>query len=566
MKKKIFINISLLATVAVLLVSILLVSIFYNFNIHEQKGFLKDHTGIIAKSLEIMDFKNIETIINNDNPNFRSTIVDNTGKVIVDSSVNPTELENHLYRDEIQEAFHKGTGESIRYSTTISKNTYYYAILLDNNSVLRVSIQTDNMLSVFISTLPAVLLIILSILIISLLISSILVKEIFIPLEETASNINNILSGEDYNKLEIYDELIPFIKIVAKQKQEIDRNIKTLTEKADTIEVITSNMKEGLILVDNNKVILSANLSGITTLGGSDKTSHYGDDFITLCRNIDINQALNDAINLGDSKDITTKFYDKYLNLLINPVKSNDTVLGAVILVVDSTEKYKLELIRSEFSSNVSHELKSPLTTINGYAEMIQTGMAKEEDISRFASIIRNEGLRLLDIIDSVIRLSKIEEKQTKEFSSIDLYSITNSVIGRLSLQSENKHIQINISGEQTIINGNETMITELLFNLIQNSIKYTNSYGKVCVFIYKDEINSYIKVSDTGIGIPLDVQDRVFERFYIVDKSRAKQNQSTGLGLAIVKHIVEYHNGSISLKSVEDIGTEIIVKIPLHL
>lgn len=563
MKKKIFMNISLLATTAVLLVSILLVSIFYNFNILEQKRILKDYTHIVAKSLEIMDYKDSQKIINNENPNFRSTIVDNTGVVIMDSSVNPIELENHLYRDEIQEALHMGTGESIRYSTTIGKNTYYYAILLSNNTVLRISIQTDNMLSVFISTLPAVLLIISSILIISFIISSILVKKIFIPLEETTSNIDNILSGEDYNKLEIYDELIPFIKILAKQKEEIDRSIKDLKEKADTIEVITSNMKEGLILVDNNKIILSANLSGITTLGGSDKISYYGDSFIKLCRNIDINQSLNDAINLEDSKDITTKFYDKYLNLLINPVKSNGTVLGAVILVVDSTEKYNLELIRREFSSNVSHELKSPLTTINGYAEMIQTGMAKDEDISRFASIIRSEGLRLLDIIDSVIRLSKIEEKQTKEFSSIDLYLITKSVVGRLSLQSEKKDIKINITGEKTIINGNEIMISELLFNLIQNSIKYTNPYGSVCVFIYKDENYSYIKVSDTGIGIPISVQDRVFERFYIVDKSRAKQNQSIGLGLAIVKHIVEYHNGFISLKSVENVGTEIIVKFP---
>lgn len=428
---------------------------------------------------------------------------------------------------------------------------------------LKIPIPTDIVYSLFISILPAVLLIILSILIISFLISSILVKKIFIPLEETASNIDNILSGEDYNKLEIYDELIPFIKIVAKQKEEIDRHIKDLKEKADTIEVITSNMNEGLILVDNNKTILSANLSGIRTLGGSDKTSYYGNDFIKLCRNVDINQSLMDAITLGDSKDITTKFYDKYLSLLINPVKSNGAVLGAVILVVDSTEKYKLELIRREFSSNVSHELKSPLTTINGYAEMIQTGMAKQEDITRFASIIRSEGLRLLDIIDSVIRLSKIEENQTKEFSSIDLYSITKSVVGRLSLQSEKKDIKINITGNKTIINGNGIMISELLFNLIQNSIKYTNPDGRVCVYIYKDENYSYIKVSDTGIGIPNSVQDRVFERFYIVDKSRAKQNQSIGLGLAIVKHIVEYHNGSISLKSVENVGTEIVVKLP---
>ena len=323
-------------------------------------------------------------------------------------------------------------------------------------------------------------------------------------------------------------------------------------------------MQEGLILVDNNKVILSANSAAIKILKGSDKISYYKDDFIKLCRNIDINQALKDSINSHEPKDITTKIDDKYLIFFINPVKSNDIVFGAVILVVDSTEKYKLELIRKEFSSNVSHELKSPLTTINGYAEIIQTGIAKEEDITKFAGIIRSEGLRLLEIIDSVIRLSNIEEAQTKDFSSIDLYSISNSVIERLNLESDKKQIKINIQGENIVINANETMISELLFNLIQNSIKYTNPQGKINVNVYKDINNSYIKVSDTGIGIKLEDQDRIFERFYIVDKSRAKQNNSIGLGLAIVKHIVEYHDGSIIIESVENQGTEITVSFPI--
>lgn len=564
MKRKIFLNISLLATTSVLLVSLLLVYIFYNFNIREQNKFLKNYTHVVGKSLELMDFNDIEAIIDNQNSNFRSTIVDSTGKVIVDTSTDPSKLDNHLYRDEIQEAFKSGTGKSMRYSTTIGKNTYYYAILLSNNEVLRISIQADNILSVFISTLPAVFLIIISILIISFLISSILVKKIFIPIEETATNIDNITSGEDYNKFHIYDELIPFIKILAKQKEEINRNIKALKEKADTIEVITSNMKEGLILVDFNKIILSANLAGIINLGGKDKSSYYGVEFIKLCRNININQVLNDVLSLGINKDITSKSNEKYLNLLVNPVKSNGTILGAVILVVDSTEKFKLEMIRREFSSNVSHELKSPLTSINGYAEMIQTGMVKDEDIPKFASIIRNEGLRLLDIIDSVIRLSKIEEEQTKEFFPINLLLITESVVERLSSQWENKDIEVDIIGDKIIINGNETMMSELLFNLIQNSIKYTNPNGKVCISVYKDENYSYIKVCDNGLGIPPDAQDRIFERFYTVDKSRSKHNKSIGLGLAIVKHIVEYHNGSIDLNSVENVGTRITVKIPI--
>ncbi len=239
------------------------------------------------------------------------------------------------------------------------------------------------------------------------------------------------------------------------------------------------------------------------------------------------------------------------------------SILGALILVVDYTEKHMLEMARREFSSNVSHELKTPLTIINGYAEMIETGMVKQDDIKRFSRIIREEGTRLLYLIDSIMKLSKIEEKQVKEYFPIDVYSIAKDTVNKLSIAALDKNIDLKVSGNEAIINGNQTMIEELLYNLIDNGIKYTRPFGRVSVSIEKYEDYCYIKVSDTGIGIPKKDQDRVFERFYTVDKSRSRKTQSTGLGLSIVKHIVEYHNGTIELRSEENKGTEITVILP---
>ncbi len=516
--------------------------------------------------LETMEFKDFESITNIENLGYRITVVENNGRVIFDSTTDPTYLENHIGREEIQEALEKGHGESIRYSTTIQRNTYYYAILLPNNLILRISRDFDSMISVFMKMIPGIIFIILSIVIISFIIAPTLTRKILRPIEETTLNIESIISGKEPRDINTYDELLPFIQAVSKQNQKINAYIRALKERADTLETVTSNMNEGLIIVDKDKKILLANPSSIRILGGIETISYTNNSFIRLCRNLEINQALHDCINIIESKDITIKLSDKYLNILINPIMSEEAIQGALILLVDYTEKYKLEMARREFSSNVSHELKTPLTIINGYAEMIETGMAKQEDIKRFSRIIREEGTRLLFLIDSIMRLSKIEEKQVKEYSPIDIYSIAKDIVKRLSIVALDKNIDVSIYGNKTIINANQTMIEELLYNLIDNGIKYTKPLGKVNVDIKKDKEHCYIKVSDTGIGIPKEDQDRIFERFYTVDKSRSRKTKSTGLGLSIVKHIVGYHNGRIELESEENRGTEITVILPRNL
>lgn len=519
---------------------------------------------MFVNTLEILKFKDTEDILNKENLNYRTTIIDSSGKVIYDSIENPRTMENHIDRDEVRKAVDKGTGESIRYSTTKGKDTYNYAIMLSNKSIVRVSIQISNISSVFMNIMPWVVLITLTVLFIAFIVSSILTDKIIKPVNVTSQNLERIIDGEDIEEVSIYDELLPFIRTVKHQSREIRRYIKVLNEKVDSIETIISNMEEGLILVDKDKNILSINPSAINLLGGDNKNTYTNENFMKLCRDIELNEILTQTIEVEENIDIIIKLHNKYLNLLINPIISDGYIHGMAILIVDSTEKYKLDLMRKEFSANVSHELKTPLTTINGYAEMLELGMVKDEDINKFASTIKNEGIRLLKIIDSIIRLSKIEEKTEDDFMEINIYSLAESVVKRVSKLAEEKDIKINLSGDNVVINGNKTMLDELLHNIIENSIKYTNTLGTVDVEIKKQNSEAYIKVKDTGIGIPKADQERIFERFYVVDKSRSKKINSTGLGLSIVKHIVEYHKGTINLKSEEGKGTEILIKFPL--
>jgi two-component system phosphate regulon sensor histidine kinase PhoR len=376
-------------------------------------------------------------------------------------------------------------------------------------------------------------------------------------------NIEKSTDHRDLSKFIIYDEIMPLIKKVENQEKQIKYNIKSLEEKAALMDVINSSMEEGLILIDKNKKILSANDRGIDLLQGDNRHSYYGTDFIKLSRSIKLHDNLDKSINTNSSEELILNQGEKYLNIYINPVLIDKSLVGLVILVVDFTKKYKIDLMRREFSANVSHELKTPLTSINGYAEMIENGMVKDEDIKKFATIIRAEGSRLLNLIDSIIKLSKIEESEyNNDFNLIDIYNIGKNTIDNLNLIAVQKNIELSLLGKNTFINGNKNMIEELIYNLLDNGIKYTPSGGIVNLEISSQSGWAIIKVTDTGMGIPESQQSRIFERFYTVDKSRSNKNKSTGLGLSIVKHIVEQHHGKINLVSEVNKGTKITIKI----
>ncbi len=562
MKKRIYLNLLLVTTMAVLITTGLLVVIFYNFHIDKEKESIKDMANVTANYLELSNINSIEKIVNN-NPNIRATLINKNGEVIFDTNKDEINMDNHSNRPEFIEAIKKGTGESIRYSTTLDKDTYYYAVLLSNGNILRIAEETDNMLSVFLSILPGVFIIMFLILFVSMSASSLLSSKILKPINNIADNMESLLTKNELNTLEIYDELLPFIKTLVKQSEKINSQLRDITEKADIMDTIMSNMNEGLILVDNDKYILSINKSGMDLLQGNSQMDYTSKSFINICRNIKINNAIDEVLKNKNNNELILNLNSKYIYVFISPVFTNNKPLGAIVLLIDYTEKHKIEQMRKEFSANVSHELKTPLTSINGYAEIIEGGIAKEDDIKKFASIIRKEGTRLLNLIDSIIRLSKIEENEPKkDFQPIDIYSIGKNIIDNLNLIAKDKNIHLSIAGQKTIIQGNKPMLEELIYNLLDNAIKYTDANGTVKLEISSEHSRGIIKVIDTGIGIPVEHQDRIFERFYIVDKSRNKKTQSTGLGLSIVKHIVEYHNGNINLFSAPSKGTEIIVKI----
>ncbi|OLS03423.1 sensor histidine kinase [Tissierella creatinophila] len=441
-------------------------------------------------------------------------------------------------------------------------------LFIFNNFYINNKIElAHNIFPLFLITLPAFIIIIALIFIISSYLSSVLSDQILKPINYVGENIERLLIKNELDTLNIYDELLPFVKALIFQSEKIKHQLEDIAQKNDITKTIISNMKEGLIFVDNKRDILSINKSAIEILEGNEAFNYKSKSFITICRNSALNLELDKVLEEGNDFERIIELNGRYIYFFINKVFSEDKSLGVIILMFDYTQKHKLDLIRKEFSSNVSHELKTPLTSINGYAEMIETGIAKGEDIKKFASIIRDEGLRLLELINSIIKLSKIEDDSykrdfsyKKDFEDVNLYSISIDVIEKLKLIASEKNIDLKLIGSDQNIKANKVMIKELLYNLIENAIKYTPNEGKVTIEILNDSNFTVLKVKDTGIGISKEDQKRIFERFFMVDKSRTKNKNSTGLGLSIVKHIIEYHNFKISLISEIDRGSQFII------
>jgi len=563
LKKRIFKNFSILAIITAILTAVLISVIFYNFYITSEWESLRNTGYILANTMTNEKYRDFNYLnkIKDQNPNLRLTVVDSKGVVLFDSDTDEGKMENHLERPEIKSAIENGNGESTRYSSTLGKDTHYFSILLSNDLVLRIARDSENMFSALSNILPWILVILILVISLSFLMSSLLTKKILKPIQGVTENIDKLIKGVELKEVEIYDELLPFTKAVNRQSLEIKEYIKELKEKADTIQVITQNMSEGFMIIEKNKKIVLVNNSAIRLLETRDDRDYYGENFIVLSRDMEINRVLEKVLENGENKDIFIHLADRYLNIYINPVMNDGVVIGAMMLIVDNTDKYKAEKMRKEFSANVSHELKTPLTSINGYAEIIESGLTSREDTIKFAGTIRKEGNRLLELIDSIIKLSKLDEDfEEKEFELVDLYELANSTVEKFSIVAEEKNISLNVEGSHNQIQANKSMMEELLYNLIDNGIKYNKTGGSVNVKIEYTLSSTILTVTDTGIGISKADQERVFERFYMADKSRGKQ--STGLGLSIVKHIVEYHNGKITLKSKKDKGTEITIEL----
>ncbi len=519
MKKRIFKNMSLVALITVMLFVGLWAFMFV--------GRFETHMKTSLKTL-------------------RFTLIDSNGEVIFDNY--KTDLENHGDRPEFKAAQENNTAEIERYSGTMGTGSYYYAIKLYDNKVLRVSINLENIYQWLMGFIPIILLCLLIALTVSFLLTKRLTAKIIKP-------INN-WDPENTETGGIYDELSPLTQKIAFQKNQIMEQLTALENRTDTINTITENMKEGLIFIDEKGIILTSNKT-VTELFETQET--VGKNILHLSRNPELLNKVKQCFE-GQNSEMLLEMKGKSYTVYINPVRQNNQVSGAIILFLDTTEKIKSEKQRREFSANVSHELKTPLTTISALSEMISNGMAKPDDIKDFAQKISLQSKRLLYLIDEIIKLSEFDEGRfDSEFETFDLLELSKGVTESLQHKAAQKNVSLELTGEPLQFTGNKIMMDELLYNLTENAIKYNKKGGEVKVNLSRENNRTKIIVSDTGIGISEEHINRIFERFYRVDKSRSKRTGGTGLGLSIVKHIVDSHNGKIEIESKPDVGTTIV-------
>lgn len=550
MEGKINTHLFIMGLVTAILVSLITWLVFFNAFQNQVNADLKTDAQLIATSYDyITDDNNLKDFAKGQT---RITLIKADGNVIFDSEKKSDE--NHLERSEIKDALQEGEGYSSRYSETTRTNTYYYAMKLSNGNILRVAKDADALNSVFTSILPYMILIFIMLLIMSLAIGFFLTKKIINPITKLSESVDDI--GTDIDADDIYPELSPFITEIIAQKREIRYQLGKVEREKNKVAAIIQNMSEGMILLDLDKNILLMNEATKRIFNVGDVTLKH-DSLLYISRDKDVNDCVDKALD-GENSSLELMLNGRIYQMIANPVASQGEQIGVICLIIDITEKKEMESMRQEFTANVSHELKTPLTSISGYAEMIEAGIVKEEDIKNFAGRIRKESARLLSLISDIILLSRLDNSQKAEAirkETVNLLTIAQKCADDIAVQAERQGVVVRVSGEEYIMRGNITLLTELVQNLCDNAVRYNRDKdGKVDITVG----DGFIDVKDTGIGIPPEHRARIFERFYRVDKSRSKERGGTGLGLAIVKHICELYDAKIELKSSEGFGTEI--------
>ena len=483
----------------------------------------------------------------------RITYIDQDGTVLFDNEADVSEMKNHSDRTEFQKAEKYGAGESSRYSDTLSEKTIYYALRLKDGTVLRVSGTQDSVLALVENLILPLCGLLCLMLILSGIMASVISKRIVKPVNE--------LDLEHPEENQIYEELSPLLSKIHRQNREIQNQLELAKQQQAEFSLITENMQEGLIVIDKYTMILSAN-SSAWSLFRVDKVSQ-GESVYCLDRAEDFRHAIEQVLG-GEHAEMILKLNGSDIQLIANPVVRGQKTEGAVILLVNVTEKLERENLRREFSANVSHELKTPLTSISGFAEIMQDGLVKAEDIPKFAGRIYKESQRLLQLVEDVIQISQLDEEKTSYiWEPVDVYQVCKNTFESLKEKAQRMNVHLYICGDSMKMEAIRTLLEEAVYNVCDNAIKYNRNDGSVSVFLTQTAHEIQIVVKDTGVGIPREDQDRVFERFYRVDKSHSKEIGGTGLGLSIVKHTVGTLKGSVTLRSEEGCGTEITVKFP---
>lgn len=547
MTGKIFKNI-FLGCISVLTATILIIfGVMYNFHGKEIMNELHSELNSISCGVELNGIDYLNSLEKSERG--RITWINNDGTVKFDSDATADKMENHLNREEFKEALQNGTGESIRTSDTLSEKTMYCAKLLSDGSVIRVSTNQYTVWILLLNMFQPLAIVIIIALVLSYSIAFFASKKIVMPINE--------LALENIEAVSTYEEIEPLVHRISHQNRVIREQIKELKRTQAEFNTITSNMKEGLIIVDTQGKILSYNKSAVKLLNiTSIKDKNL--------RDLNIDKQFTDDITLaldGVHTNEVIKFGDRYLNIYCNPVDVDGKIKGAVAVLLDVTEKHQRDMLRREFSANVSHELKTPLTAILASAEIIEAESTPQETSVHFAGNIKKETNRLITLVNDIIKLSNLDDKSVlMETEDVDLYELAKNVKDTLTPIANNCKVKLELYGEKTMLSGVPTILTEIIYNLADNAIKYNRENGKVTITVAPVNGKATLMVEDNGIGISKNDQSRIFERFYRVDKSHSKEVGGTGLGLSIVKHGIEHHNGKIKLESEINKGTKITV------
>ena len=553
MRKRIFRNTALLVIVSILLTSLAMSLVMYNRTYDAMQESVEDECEYLKASIDESGtgFLTPEIAGFSDS---RITLIDTDGTVLFESEEPAGEMENHAERKEFQEALKNGEGSDSRSSATLSEDTYYYAMRLDNGMVIRVANTADSVWSTVLSGFGIALILILLLVAASLLYARAMTNKIVRP-------INQLDLEHPMENDRAYEEISPLLRRINRQNQQIREQMIQLQQNQEEYMAITENMKDGLI-VTNRTAVLAINRSA-QRLFGVTQEECVNHDIITVNRNQVLKEALEEALS-GQESEKLLQLGDRYYELLANPVRVSEEISGAVILVLDVTEKQEAEKIRREFSANVSHELKTPLMSISGYAEIIEHGMVRQEDIPNFAGRIHAEASRLTNLVEDIIRLSRLDEADgTMPKEETDLDEICGEVKKHLDMSARDKGITFTYKGMKCPVDGVHQVLYEMVYNLCDNAIKYNKKNGRVELSLKIENRSPVLTVSDTGIGIEHEDLDRIFERFYRVDKSHSKETGGTGLGLSIVKHAALLHNAKIQVDSTPGVGTRIEIRFP---
>ncbi len=549
MTKKIFRSF-LLTTLLTLAVSMFFVfGILYQYFEEQLMNDLKSKAVFISHAVESEGADYLERI---GDVGERVTLIAPDGTVIADTEANAAEMENHLERSEVKQAAENGSGTSVRYSETLTEKIIYYAVKMPNGNILRVSVKHYTVITILLGLVQPILVTLLIAAVLCFVLSSKLSKSIVKPI--------NSLDLDAPENNDAYEELAPLLKKISRQRRIIDEQLQTAKRLQEEFRLITENMSEGFLVINRERNVLTHNSAALRLLKISEPPNG---NVLAVNRSEPFRNAVERALS-GERSENEMMFGESCYGIIANPVLNDGEVIGAVIIILDVTERVRREQLRREFTANVSHELKTPLTSISGFAEMMVNGVP--DDIAAdFARSIYDEAQRLIVLVGDIIKLSELDENSARlEQERVDLRELSEDVAKRLGLAAENKNVAVTVIGNAQIT-GVRKILDDMIFNLCDNAIKYNKNGGSADIVISSDAEKHTVTltVRDTGIGIPGYAQNRVFERFYRVDKGRSKSAGGTGLGLAIVKHGAACHNAEIHLKSEENKGTEISIIFP---